>query len=92
LRGIELQPPESGKGIEYYGKLRLDVYIGADGVVDRVDASQSTVPLKLRDDAIRAFSTAGWEPGRKWGVRVKSVKHIEVDLLPPKTVEGTSRQ
>lgn len=86
LRGIELAPPASANGIEYFGKLRLDVYINTDGGVDRVEASESTVPLRLRDDAIRAFSTARWEPGRKWGFRVRSVKRVEIDLEPPQGV------
>jgi hypothetical protein len=92
LRGIELQPPQSKSGIEYFGKLRLDIFIDADGVVDHVDAGQSTVPPGLREDAIHAFSTVRWEPGRIWGVRVKSVKHVEVDLAPPPGVEATPTQ
>ena len=87
LRGIAFTPPKSKNGIEYFGKLRLDVYISEDGKVDRVEILDSTVPFDLRDEAIRAFSQAQWEPGRKWGMRVKSVKRIEVDLTPPPGVE-----
>ena len=92
LRGIVLTPPQSKEGIDYFGKLRLDVYIDAEGKVDHVDALDSTVPFVLRDEAIRAFSQARWEPGRKWGVRVKSVKRVEVDLVAPPGVEQSPTQ
>lgn len=92
LRGIVLTPPRSKSGIDYVGKLRLDVYIDAEGKVDHVDMLDSTVPFDLRDEAIRAFSGARWEPGRKWGVRVKSVKRVEVDLAAPPGVEQSPTQ
>jgi hypothetical protein len=87
LQGVTFTPPKSKNGIDYFGKLRLDVYIDADGKVDRVEMLDSTLPLNLRDEAVRAFSQVRWEPGRKWGVRVKSVKRVEVDLAPPPGVE-----
>jgi hypothetical protein len=83
LRRIDLELPQEKNGIEYYGKLRLKVYINAEGGVDRVEATGSTVPAKLRDDAMKAFSQARWEPGRIWGFRVGSLKVIEVDYEPP---------
>jgi hypothetical protein len=92
LRGISFVPPKSKNGIDYFGKLRLDVYIREDGKVDHVDVLDSTIPLDLKAEAIRAFTEAAWEPGRKWGVRVKSVKRIEVDLTPPPGVEQAPRQ
>ena len=88
LHAVELVPPKEKDGIEYFGKLQLDVYIDADGVVDHVDAHESLVPQKFRDEAVRAFSQARWEPGRKWGIRVKSVKRVEVDLEPPPGVNA----
>jgi hypothetical protein len=83
LRRIDLELPQTKNGIEYYGKVRLKVYINADGGVDRVDATESTVPAQFRDDAVKAFSEARWEPGRIWGIRVKSLKLIEIDFEPP---------
>jgi hypothetical protein len=83
MRGIDLEPPAARQGVEYYGKLRLDVYIGADGVVDHIDAGKSTVPLRFREQAAKAFAQTRWEPGRKWGMAVKSLKVVEVDFEPP---------
>jgi len=83
LNGISFAPPKSRNGIEFYGKLHLDVYIDAAGKVDRVELLDSTVPLDLRDEAVKSFTLARWQPGRKWGMAVKSVKRIEVDLEPP---------
>ena len=88
LKGIELPPPPAKAGVEYYGKLRLDVYIDADGTVNHVEIGESTVPPETREAAIRAFSQARWEPGRKWGIRVKSVKRVEVDLTPPPNLQA----
>jgi len=84
LRAVEIRPPVQPDGIEYFGKMRMDVYIDAEGKVDRIEVRDNTLPQKVRDDAVKAFSTAPWEPGRKWGVRVKSVKRIEIDLDPPR--------
>jgi len=83
LRGVDLPPPVDRNGIEYYGKLRLDIYLASDGTVERIDTGQSTVPEALRQEAVRAFSGVGWDPARKWGVRVASVKRVEVDFEPP---------
>jgi outer membrane biosynthesis protein TonB len=83
LRRIDLELPQTRNGIEYYGTVRLKVYINADGGVDRVDATESTVPAKFRDDAEKAFSQARWEPGRILGIRVKSLKRVEIDFEPP---------
>lgn len=83
LRGIDLPPPRGRDGVDYYGKLRMDVYIAADGVVEHIDTDRSTVPASFREEAVRAFSDVRWEPGRKWGVKVPSVKVVEVDFEPP---------
>jgi TonB family protein len=83
LRRVDLELPQTKNGVEYYGTVRLRVYINADGEVDRVDATESTVPASFRDDAVKAFSAARWEPGRIWGIRVNSVKRVEIDFEPP---------
>jgi outer membrane biosynthesis protein TonB len=90
LRAIALDPPTQPEGIEYYGKLRLHVFIGADGVVDRVEAMESTLPASFREAAVRAFSQARWEPGRKWGLPVGARKVVEVNFPPPsRAIEGS---
>jgi hypothetical protein len=83
MRRIDLDFPASKDGIEYYGKVRMNVFIDSHGGVDRVEVLDSRVPQRLRDIAVNAFSQARWEPGRKWGLRVKSVKEVEVDVEPP---------
>ncbi|HEX7606904.1 MAG TPA: energy transducer TonB [Usitatibacter sp.] len=83
MRRIDLDFPASKDGIEYYGKVRLNVFIDSHGGVDRVEVLESRVPQRLRDIAVNAFSQARWEPGRKWGLRVKSVKEVEIDVEPP---------
>jgi hypothetical protein len=92
MHGISFVPPKSKNGIEYFGKLRIDVYIDEDGKVTQVELLDSTVPLELRDEAVRAFSQVPWEPGRKWGMRVKSVKRIELELKAPPGVEASPTQ
>ncbi|MGZ5659736.1 MAG: energy transducer TonB [Usitatibacter sp.] len=82
LKRIELEPPPSD-GPAYYGKLRLAVYIDAHGKVDRVAVVGAGVPGRLRDGAVKAFEQSRWEPARKWGVAVKSVKEVEVEFEPP---------
>lgn len=90
LRAIALQPPEERNGIEYYGRLRLQVLIGADGTVDGVEAMESTLPAAFQDLAIRAFREARWEPGRKWGLAVGTRKVVEVNFPPPsRAIEGS---
>jgi hypothetical protein len=83
LRRIDLELPQTRNGVEYYGTVRLKVSINADGGVDRVDATESTVPATFRDDAVKAFSQSRWEPARIWGIRVKSLKRVEIDFEPP---------
>ena len=83
MRRVDLDPPQARNGVEYYGKLRLDLFIDARGAVDRVEVVGAEVPERLRDNAVKAFSQTRWEPGRKWGIRVKSVKRVEIDFEPP---------
>lgn len=81
-RAVDLPPPVRQNGVEYYGKLRLDIFIAADGAVERIDTAGSTVPEAFRREAVRAFSSVGWEPAHKWGIKVPSVKRVEVDFEP----------
>ena len=88
-RRIDLDFPPQKDGIEYYGKLKLKVFIDAQGGVDRVEVVDASVPTRFLDVAVKAFSEARWEPGRRWGRRVKSVKAVEIDYDPP--VPGLDR-
>jgi hypothetical protein len=87
MRRIDIDFPPSTDGIEYFGKLRLDVYIDSQGGVDRVEVVDSKIPARLRDIAVKAFLQARWEPARKWGFRVKSVKVVEIEVAAPGGVD-----
>ena len=88
MRRVDLDFPPVKDGIEYYGKLRIDVYINSTGGVDRVEVVDAKVPARLRDIAVNAFSQTRWEPGRKWGMRVKSLDVVEVEFEPPAGARG----
>jgi protein TonB len=83
VRRLELQFPQGREGIDYYGTLRMDVLIGENGHVDRVDVLESTVPQAFRDHAVGVFSAAAFEPAQRNGAPVKSVKKVEVRFAPP---------
>jgi hypothetical protein len=83
LRAIELDFPAMASGADYYGKLKMNVFIGRSGEVDRVEVVTATLPPSLRDYAVKTFSQVRWEPGRKHWRSVRSIKVVEVDLTPP---------
>ena len=83
LRRVDLDLPAAPEGAAYYGKLKMNVFIRRSGEVDRVEVVTATVPAALRDLAVKTFSNVRWEPGRKLGRSVKSVKVVEVDFTPP---------
>jgi outer membrane biosynthesis protein TonB len=91
LRAIEVEPPAARNGIEYYGKLRLEVRVAADGTVDGVDVLEgTTLPAAFQEAASGAFRAAQWEPGRKWGLAVGARKLVEVNFAPPsRAIEGS---
>ena len=89
LRLIDLDFPRVANGVEYYGKLKLNVYIGRDGGVDRVEVVSAAVPERFREAAVQAIGRTRWEPGRSGWRRVKSVKAYEIDFEPP--VRGLGR-
>jgi hypothetical protein len=73
---------------EYYGKVRLEIYLSSRGKVDRIDVPLANVPPAYRDAAVKAFTEVGWEPGIKGGRKVKSMLPIEVEYEPPPSAEG----
>lgn len=83
LRAIELDFPPMPSGADYYGKLKMHLYIGRSGEVDRVEVVAATLPPSLRDFAVKTFAQVRWEPGRKLGRSVRSIKVVEVDLAAP---------
>ena len=84
LHAVWFDEPRTPEGLEAYGKLRLEIDIGADGRVERVEeVGQSTLPGAFRESARKAFADVGWEPGRKCGLKVHSLKVVEVNYAPP---------
>lgn len=89
MRRIDIDPPPAPGGLEYYGKLRMNVFINSRGGVDRVEVVEARVPASFRDTAVKAFSQARWEPGLRQGKHVRSLKVVEIDFEPP--VRGLNR-
>ena len=83
LGDVGLAFPRARGGIEYYGTLRLELYIDEDGRVDRVDVLESTVPASFRDEALQRFAATRFEPATREGRAVKSVKKVEVRFDAP---------
>jgi hypothetical protein len=84
LRRIDIEPAGADAGIEYFGVVRMDLYIGRDRVVERVEVPHSTVLPAVRDRVVRAFTSARWQPARmRDGREVRSVKRVQVDFEPP---------
>jgi TonB family protein len=83
LSDIGLAFPKGREGIDYFGTLRMDVYIDEAGRVDRVQVLESTVPRTFRDSAVGAFSRARFEPALRKGRAVKSIKKVEVRFAAP---------
>lgn len=83
LARIDIAPPAMPGGADYYGKLKLNVFIARSGAVERVEVVTATVPASFRDAAVQAFSQARWEPARKGWRKVNSVKVVEVDFTSP---------
>jgi hypothetical protein len=87
-RRIDIDPMPMSGGIEYFGRIHFDLYIGRDGRVDRVENLESTLPDAVRDRIVKSFSEARWYAARRPGGReVRSVKRIEVNYEAPKGVE-----
>lgn len=83
LADIGLAFPKGREGIDYFGTLRMDVYIDEAGRVDRVAILESTVPRAFQDSAAGAFGRARFEPARRKGRAVKSIKRVEVRFAAP---------
>jgi TonB family protein len=75
--------PQGPRGTGYLGRLRIDVYIDAAGKVSRVEVVESTLPPVFAERAVEAFAAARFEPARRFGRAVRSVKRLELDIEPP---------
>jgi len=82
-RDVGLQFPPGREGVDYYGTLRLDLYIDERGHVDRVQVEESSVPESFRASAVAAFAGTPFDPAVRYGRPVKSVKRVEVKFAPP---------
>lgn len=83
MRDVGLRYPPGKEGVDYYGTLRLDLYIDERGHVDRVEVLEATVPESFRASAVAAFAATPFDPAVRYGRRVKSVKKVEVRFAPP---------
>ena len=83
MQGLRLQYPPGREGVDYYGTLRLDVYIDERGHVDRIEVLESTVPESFRAAAMERFRVTPFEAARRYGLPVKSVKRVEISFAPP---------
>ncbi len=83
MHDVGLQFPPGREGIDYYGTLRLDLYIDERGHVDRVEVLESSVPESFRASAVAAFAGTPFDPAVRYGRPVKSVKKVEVKFAPP---------
>jgi len=70
-------PAELVAGIR--GKLVLELYVSADGTLDRIRVAQSNLPGPFEASALKAFRGARYAPGMKRGKPVPSLLRIEVN-------------
>lgn len=87
LAQIDPDYPGTADGAQYYGRLKMNVYISASGKVDRIEVVEAGVPPAFLEAARSAFAASRWEPGVKAGRKVRSVKAVEVRFEPPSGVE-----
>ena len=83
LHDVGLVFPPGREGVDYFGTLRMDVYIDEKGHVDRIEVLEATVPATFRQSAVRAFMETPFEPAVRRGRAVKSVKKVEVRFKAP---------
>jgi TonB family protein len=83
MRDVGLQYPPGVEGVDYYGTLRLNLYIDERGHVDRVEVVEATVPESFRASAVAAFGGTPFDPATRYGRPVKSMKKVEVKFAPP---------
>lgn len=83
MHDVGLQYPPGREGVDYFGTLRLDLYIDERGHVDRVDVAESTVPESFRASAVAAFAATPFDPAVRYGRPVRSLKKVEVKFAAP---------
>jgi hypothetical protein len=85
-RRIDVPSLAEHKGVTYFGKVKLRIYIPKSGVVDHVEVVSTTLPRNITEDTAKRFAAVDWEPGTRAGRKRRSVYIIEVNFAPP--VEG----
>jgi TonB family protein len=83
MRDVGLQYPPGREGVDYYGTLRIELYIDERGHVDRAEVLESSVPESFRASAMQAFARTPFDPAVRYGRPVKSIKRVEVSFAPP---------
>ncbi|HEX4779198.1 MAG TPA: energy transducer TonB [Usitatibacter sp.] len=87
MRNVVVDFPPTPAGVDYFGRITMRVFIGRDGMVDRVEVEHADVPPAFIEAAVKAFRQARWEPARMWGRRVKALKVVAIDFKPPEGAE-----
>ena len=78
--GSTSMPSTVDEGHEYYGKLKLDVYIGARTAPWSASSAAPTMPARFTDGAVHALSTARWAADARWaaGAKLREAREIEL--------------
>ncbi len=79
LEEIEIDLPE---GLLLSGKVHLRLFIGADGVVERVELAESQLPIAYGEVASQAFHKRRFSPGRIGNKAVPTFTELEVEFNP----------
>jgi len=87
MSNVAVEYPPTPEGVDYYGRIRMRVFIDREGVVDRVEVERAELPPKFVEAAVKAFRETRWEPGLKWGRRVKTLMVVAIDFKPPPGAE-----
>jgi hypothetical protein len=80
LDNVELSLPDE---LLFSGKLTLRLYIGTDGLVDRVEVVESHLPPAYGTLAEQAFAERRFSPGRIGNKAVPTYTELEIEFNPP---------
>lgn len=79
LEPIELSLPD---GLQLSGKAILRLYVGRNGVVERVEIAESQLPSAYVDLAAQVFLGRRFSPGRIGNMLVPTFTEVEVEFNP----------
>lgn len=80
LENIEIHLPDA---LSLSGKVRLILFIGINGVVERVELAESRLPEAYGAVAVAAFLNRRFSPGRIGTKSVSTFIELEVEFNPP---------